>query len=58
MTRLQDRVQRVGIRFPFCNATTPLVNQMGFYRLDDKDIEQDYNATKALLIELGLATSK
>jgi hypothetical protein len=48
MTRLQDRVQRTGIKFPYNNDTKELVAQMGFYRLDDKNITQDHVIALAL----------
>ncbi len=42
LTRLQDRVQRSGILFPYCNQTKDLIAQMSFYRLDDKLLTQDH----------------
>lgn len=49
MTRLQDRVQRVGIKFPFNYSTSKLVNQLSFYKLDDKKLEQDHVIALALV---------
>jgi hypothetical protein len=48
MTRLQDRVQRTGIKFPYVQATKELVAQMSFYRLDDKQLTQDHVIALAL----------
>lgn len=42
MTRLQDRVQQAGIKFPYGPLTKELVAQMSFYRLDDKNLTQDH----------------
>lgn len=48
MTRLQDAVQRRKFTFPYTLETQTLVQQLSFYRLDDKDIKQDYVIATAL----------
>lgn len=49
MSRLQNCVQKAGIRFPFCTATRGLISQMSFYRLDDKALVQDEVIALALV---------
>lgn len=49
LVRLQDAVQRRKFVFPYVQVTKELVNQMSFYRLDDKDISQDYVLALALV---------
>lgn len=49
LTALQDAVQRRSLVFPFTTDTRELVNQMGFYRLDDKRIAQDFVIALALV---------
>lgn len=41
LTRVQDAAQRKKFVFPYVTSTKELINQMSFYRLDDKDINQD-----------------
>lgn len=49
LVKLQDAVQRRKFIFPYVPATKEMVNQMSFYRLDDKDIAQDYVMALALV---------
>lgn len=48
MTRLQDQIQRTGIRFPYVTKTQELIQQLSFYKLDDKTITQDHVIALAL----------
>lgn len=49
MVRLQDAVQRKKFVFPYVQQTKELINQLSFYRLDDKNIAQDYPIALALV---------
>lgn len=49
MVRLQDAAQRRKFVFPYVNATKELINQLSFYRLDDKGIAQDYPMALSLV---------
>lgn len=49
LTRLQDAVQQKRFTFPYNATTRELINQLSFYRLDDKGIEQDYVMSLALV---------
>lgn len=49
MVRLQDAVQRRRFVFPYVSATREMVQQLSFYRLDDKAISQDYPIALALV---------
>lgn len=48
LVKLQDAIQRRKFIFPYVTATKELVNQLSFYRLDDKTITQDYVIALAL----------
>lgn len=49
MVRLQDAVQRKKFVFPYVQQTKEMINQLSFYRLDDKNIAQDYPIALALV---------
>jgi hypothetical protein len=48
LVRLQDAVQTRKFVFPFATQTKELVSQLGFYRLEDKKLTQDYVMALAL----------
>lgn len=49
LSRLQDAVQRRQFVFPYTSVTKELINQLSFYRLDDKKISQDFVMALALV---------
>lgn len=49
LTRLQDAVYQRNFYFPFCPLTRKTIDELSFYRLDDKNIKQDHVMALALM---------
>jgi hypothetical protein len=49
LVRLQDAVQRRKFVFPYAHSTKEFINQLSFYKLDDKGIKQDYVLAAAMM---------
>jgi hypothetical protein len=48
MTRLQGAIYRREFIMPFCQETRTLIDQLSFYKLDDKKIKNDHPIALAL----------